>query len=494
MLEREMKFAVDDRFEIPDLDDVVAGVRIGPPVEVHNEDTYYDTDDLRLLRWGCTFRHRKRKGWTVKLPVSSTGAIVRDEISFRGRAGSPPGDALAVVESFSRGRPLGVIARVQTERTVRVVTTDSGELLVELADDRATAQATDGSEVSFRQVEAELGPTADPGLLDEITRRLTEAGALPDTDGVKVVKALGQQTIDQADVVIPPLGKRPPARVVIQRALARSVIQLISELPAALVGDDPRGVHKARVATRRLRSDLRTFEPLLEQEWATAVRRDLRPLAAHLGAIRDADVLLSHFSETMANHQELDNDDAQPLLDLLVEQRQTARASLRLYVGGGNVSSLLDRLVAGVADPPTNRSADERADEQLRPLVRKRWRKLDKTVRRLGDDPGPVALHDARILVKRTRYASAAVTDAFGAPSRSFAKSLARVQDRLGERNDAMVAEDWLVANASQLPPRAAFTAGRLAQLVRTDAVTDQDRWIEPYRTATRKRNRSWFA
>ena len=52
-------------------------------------------------------------------------------------------------------------------------------------------------------------------------------------------------------------------------------------------------MHKARVGTRRLRSDLATLAPLLDEEWATALRSELKWLAVLLGGVRDTDVLLA---------------------------------------------------------------------------------------------------------------------------------------------------------------------------------------------------------
>ena len=56
-------------------------------------------------------------------------------------------------------------------------------------------------------------------------------------------------------------------------------------------GGDPEVVHQARVATRRLRSDLRTFEHFVDHEWAAELRAELRWLGAELGAVRDVEVL-----------------------------------------------------------------------------------------------------------------------------------------------------------------------------------------------------------
>ncbi len=54
---------------------------------------------------------------------------------------------------------------------------------------------------------------------------------------------------------------------------------------------DPEGVHQARVASRRLRSDLRTFRTALDPAWAEPLREELRWLGTVLGEARDADVL-----------------------------------------------------------------------------------------------------------------------------------------------------------------------------------------------------------
>src|SRR4029077_17095437 len=78
----------------------------------------------------------------------------------------------------------------------------------------------------------------------------------------------------------------------VRAAILRSLRQLVAYDPAIRLSDDPESVHKARVATRRLRSDLRTFRPVLEREWSEPLRAELQWLGRALGKVRDADVLL----------------------------------------------------------------------------------------------------------------------------------------------------------------------------------------------------------
>jgi len=494
VLEREAKLLADEAFELPPLDQVASQAKRQPAVAQRIEDVYYDTVDLRLLRWGCTLRHRNRQGWTVKLPVARSGAaLIRNEINFQGPADQLPEPAVDLVASFSRGHPLQAVATVSTDRTAHSWTGADGELVVELAEDAVQCEAANGIKTSFHQIEAELGPNVELSILDDFIDQLTAAGAQPDPGGIKVAKVLGADARGAPDVVVPPLGDWASAREVIQRAIARSVRQLITELPAAQVGADPGGVHQARVATRRLRSDLRTFRPLLDASWATALQQDLRPLAAHLGRVRDTDVLLQLFRTTLDEHPEIDQQEAQAILGLLELERQASRAVLNDYLARGGIDALLDRLVAAAADPPTRAKADRRAGKQLTALVRERWRRLDEAVAGLGSEPSASDLHDVRILTKRTRYAAEAIVPPFGPAARPFIKPLTTVQDILGDHNDAMVGQRWLAKNAHRLEPGPAFAAGRLIQILLHEAQAGPRTWTVPYGEAAHKRSQRWL-
>src|SRR5262249_2055430 len=59
----------------------------------------------------------------------------------------------------------------------------------------------------------------------------------------------------------------------------------------ATVGDGDTAVHQMRVGCRRLRSDLRTFGPVLDKAWTASLREELAWLAEALGGARDAEVL-----------------------------------------------------------------------------------------------------------------------------------------------------------------------------------------------------------
>jgi CHAD domain-containing protein len=280
------------------------------------------------------------------------------------------------------------------------------------------------------------------------------------------------------------------ARAAIGAAIGASVDQLVLELPRARAGDDPEGVHQARVATRRLRSDLRTFGPLLDDAWRNATRSELKWLADALGAVRDADVLGMRLEAALVEI-EIEPAVAATLLDVLRDQGCAARRSLVDALDDARTATLVAELQRRASDPPTTLAALGRAERRLRPLVRRPWRKLARTVDSLGDEPTATELHEVRLMAKRARYAAEAVVPVFGRDASRFAASVKQVQDVLGDLNDANVAIDWLERTAPHLDAANAFVAGRLAHHFRDVAEGHHHGWERAFRRS-RKRS-AWL-
>ena len=55
---------------------------------------------------------------------------------------------------------------------------------------------------------------------------------------------------------------------VVRMAVASAVARLDTNEPALWTERDPEAVHQARIATRRLRSDLGTLRDFVDSEWA----------------------------------------------------------------------------------------------------------------------------------------------------------------------------------------------------------------------------------
>jgi CHAD domain-containing protein len=490
--EREVKLPAPEQLRLPNLDGVLPGVVTADRGRRRLQAVYYDAPDLRLARWGSQLRFRGGEGWTVKLPAPSEGVMLeRDEHVFAAPAGAPPAEALDLVRGLLRGQTPRPVVILRTGRHTVELCAGDGTLLAELVDDRVAVIEDGRANRRFRELEVELR-AGSPALLDAVVARLRAAGAAAPDPTPKLVRALGPVASGPPDVAVAPLPRHPSAGDAVARALAASVARLICHDPVVRLGSDPEGVHQARVATRRLRSDLRTFAPLLDAAWVEGLRAALSELAAELGEVRDADVMLQRLSARATGLEQDDRAVANRLLSGLAAGRDAARAKLLATMRDRAYDALLDRLVDAARAPALTPGADGPAVEVLPGLVRQPWKKLRDAVRDLPDEPPDPQLHRIRILAKRARYAAEAAAPAMGKPAGRLARALADVQEVLGEHQDAVVAQAWLREAASSHRD-AAFVAGELAGLEHADATAARASWPRAWRVASKPGLRAWL-
>jgi CHAD domain-containing protein len=491
-IEREVKLEAPDGFVLPDLSGAVDGLLARVADERDLDAVYYDTPDLRLARWGVSVRHRSGdgSGWTVKLPEGDAGpALVRRELTFDGAPGAIPPEVAALVRGYVRSSQLSPAARVRSHRTSVELVDAEGERMAEVVDDRVRTEVGPGVN-GFRELEVEVDERADPALLDGLVAALQAAGAGRVAEPVsKVVRALGAPAQAPPELVAPRLGSRASAAEVVRAALIGSALRILQHDPGVRIGDDPEDVHQARVGARRLRSDLRTFRSLLVDSWREPLEAELRWLGQRLGAVRDADVLLERLRRQAASLPERDARSVAALVRQLVRQREAARMILLQEMASDRYVALLDRLVEAVQAPETLPVADKRAAPVLSRLVRKPWRKLERGVADLGDEPPDEDLHQVRIYAKRARYAAEAAAGVIGKPAARLGKAVADVQGVLGDHQDAVVAESWLRANSRT----AALVAGELIAVQRQEAAACRDAFPAAWKRARKKRLRKWM-
>jgi CHAD domain-containing protein len=491
MLEREVKLAVPPAFALPDLEDLAAAVETSPVDERRLETVYYDTPDLRLARWGANLRIRQGEGWTLKLPTTSSGpALTRRELEFPGDAGRPPDAAVALVIAYVRRATLVPVASLSTLRRRVQLKNREGTLLAEVVDDDVSVIQGLRVQSRFREVEVELKDPSAERLLDPILARLRGAGAADEDQASKLARALGARATAVPEVDPLALTAASTAGELVRHAIALSVASLMRHDPGVRLGDDPEDVHRARVATRRLRSQLRTFRTLLDAEWANALREDLRWLGAGLGSVRDRQVMAQRLrSRTNA----LVEDDALTVADLSAElhaESEEARGRLVLDMRSDRYIDLIERLVEASRAPALTADAHQRAEVVVPALARSDWKQLRKGVAALPDQPADPELHRIRILAKRVRYSAEAAEPIAGKIATRFAEAAAALQDVLGDHQDSVTAQQWL--REVGRGPRA-FVAGELTALERETAAHDRAAWHNVWKKLGRKRLRRWM-
>jgi CHAD domain-containing protein len=487
-VERELKLDPPETFSLarlqPRLDSYVAS-----PVQLKRLHTvYYDTPDLRLTRWGCSLRLRHGEGWTLKIPVpQSSQALYREEHEFPEEGDRVPAAVLDLATAYLRGAAPRPVAELRTIRASRHLLSDGGEDLAEVVED--DVRVVEGTHVvrRFRQVEIELTDAAPDDLLDVLAHVLRAEGAGKPDPVPKNVHALGDRA-REPEISVPELDRDSRIGDVVRAALAGSVERIVRYDAKLRLHADEESIHHARVAVRRLRSDLRTFRRVFERAWADGLRERLSWLQDGLSAARDADVLIDGLRRRSESLPDADRRRLDEVLAPLREARETAYEHVGAMLHETRYVVLLQALVDGAKRPAFEADADEPACDAIPRIVEDAWKTLRKRVRRRTRPPSDRELHGIRIAAKRVRYGAEAVAPVAGRPARRLARAAEEVQTILGEQHDAVVACDRLHSLDGE--PQRAFLAGELAVLEHAASLDAREAWCNAWREAQRENRR----
>ena len=278
--------------------------------------------------------------------------------------------------------------------------------------------------------------------------------------------------------------------------------------------DDPDAVHKMRVSTRRLRSALATFKPLLDTEQSRHLREELKWLAGVLGRARDAEVMRDRLTTMAAGDpgtrdaSEADPADrggiatelsAQLAAELGARYRAAHDDVLRV-LDSRRYFRLLDSLDSLVDSPAWSSTAEEQARKALPRLVRRDWRRARKHARAAAraDRPprsGTSELHEVRKAAKRLRYACDALAPAFGTPAAGLGDAAKALQEVLGEHQDSVVSQELLreLAGRDGISGETAIALGRLHLIEQGHAERAREHYDVAWRRVSARRHRRWF-
>jgi CHAD domain-containing protein len=457
MPEREIKFLGPEDFSL-DRVDIGTKFRLTPAGEARYETVYVDTSDLRLAGWGCSLRHRSGQGWTLKLPATGAGALLeREEIEFAGddpRLG-PPERVLRLVAAYVRTSAVRPVARLRTTRQAHRLEDAEGRGVAEVTLDDVQVEWTDPW--SFREVEVELAPDTPAAIADRMGKRLRAAGASPERRS-KYLRALGDRAPSGPEVEPMDVGADASPDELVRAAFCRSVSRLLLSDPLVRLGGDAEAVHQARVAVRRLRSNLRAFGPYLDREWVVGLRDELKALGGRLGGLRDADVM----SERLLERIDAMRGGAARAADVvraLESRRRRTRRELIVALDEPEYVDLLERLVAASQAPVLSAGEAPRGGALVQAVLVPPAGRLRTSVGRLGESPADEALHRVRIDAKGLRYAAEAVGPVAGRAVARLERAARLVQDVLGEHQDAVVAATWLRSRAARTAAPAPWRA-----------------------------------
>ena len=451
-------------------------------------DTYFDSADWSVFRAGFALRVRQKPdGGEATLKAFGAGAdgpsrrLEINESLPEGiedpRAGS--GEVAQRLTLLLGPRSLDALCRVTTRRRSFLVQQGGATLATLTLDD---ARLPDDALPPIQRVEIEEEQSGALARLEPFVQALCAACQLTPSSQSKFLSGLAAMGLTPQ--LAPDLGD--PALVVdasapdfALAALRRYFADLLAHEPGTRLGEDIEALHQMRVATRRLRAALGTFEAVLPSSLAT-LREELRWVAAALGTVRDLDVQIEAL-ETMQRGASWDESNALgPLLAIARERRYAARAMLLEVLDSDRYARLVADTVAALRDiPPAEGAAPVRSFAA--PVLRKRYRQFRREADALSPSSPAPEFHAVRVRAKRLRYTVEVFSVLADRPAAQLVDSLKGAQDLLGEHQDADVAIEWLRdivrEHGSSLPPATLLLMGELMERHRGRMVEHRRRW-----------------
>ena len=255
-------------------------------------------------------------------------------------------------------------------------------------------------------------------------------------------------------------------------------------------GQDPEELHDMRVATRRLREALRSFELVLPAHQSDELRRELAWLGSGLSAVRDLDVQLERVADVTTLAAAADREAVDSIRAALSADREVARAELTKVLDSARYRSMLAS-GADLLTRPSDRRTSLSVGGGACALVEQPFRKFRKLGDRIQADSSPEDFHAVRKRAKRLRYTVEFLADVDQASARRFVRRLVALQDILGKHQDAEVAIAQLrtlTGNRRADRPELLFALGQLAQRSADEAESLRSSFARAYRRVTGKR------
>ncbi|MGI9197969.1 MAG: CHAD domain-containing protein [Candidatus Nanopelagicales bacterium] len=463
--EIERKVRVSAAFEIPPLVGAAGIASVEQQPSFHMRNTYFDTPDLRLFRWGITLRRREGgpdEGWQMKLPVEGADRGTRDEVRLPLTPGGVPDELRSTVLALVREAELVEVASLRTHRQPFLLRDEAGTGIAEVVDDIVDTMEGDRSTHSFREIEVEAIGDADLEVLEAVVSLLVEHGGTVGSLS-KASAALGPRTLAPPDVpeVAWPAPSDPAGDAL--HAFLSAYVRRFLLQDVRVRRRLPDSVHQLRVAARRLRSGLQAFRPLLDRQWAEGLRGELAWAASGLGLARDTEVLLERLRD---NARGLPGDmggEAMAVIEpALLAREGQAELEARATMDSDRYRALVEALIDAARHPRLDAAAQEPCDKALPIIVAKALRRLASRVDGISPDSDGEHWHEVRIAAKRARYAADAVSPVLGERVADLARELSVVTDVLGDHQDSHVAQLTLQELSAHADQAHAFALGAL--------------------------------
>lgn len=226
--------------------------------------------------------------------------------------------------------------------------------------------------------------------------------------------------------------------------------EMLSHEAGTRSGEDIEALHDMRVATRRMRAAFDVFGEAFKPKALATHLKGLRLTGRTLGRVRDLDVLLDKAATYVQTLPAEEQHGLDPLVETWHVQREAARLDMLDFLNGEVYTRFKENFADFLA--PKNITQGSRAVDVLEPS---RVRELApvliyqhlaavRAYESILDTATLAQLHQLRIQFKRFRYTVEYFQEVLNPEGQKVIDDLKRIQDHLGELNDANVAVNLL--------------------------------------------------
>jgi CHAD domain-containing protein len=307
-------------------------------------------------------------------------------------------------------------------------------------------------------VSGDLTPDEMRIVLDEAGKRARSAWEATGFPRLVMVEVQGtdMEPFDAKSPALPGRIARPglepddPLAEAGRKTLRYQFAEMLAHEAGTRRGEDIEDLHDMRVSVRRMRAAFELFGPAYHPKGIRPFIKSLQATGRALGGVRDLDV----FIDKARNHQQSlpaeERSLIDPVLDAWSERREIARAEMLTYLNSAEYHAFkwafnTFLFTSGMGARPVETFPPEpiRLRETAPKLIYARLGRV------LAFEPllvaaTPVQLHALRIEFKRLRYAVEFFREVLGEESKLIVAEIKKLQDHLGDLNDADVAAHML--------------------------------------------------
>ena len=252
----------------------------------------------------------------------------------------------------------------------------------------------------------------------------------------------------------PDLSADDPMAEAARKTLTFHFQHMLYHEPGTRAGDDIEELHDMRVATRRMRAAFRVFGDYLDQKRLKPMRKGARRTCSKLGSVRDLDVF---WEKTQRYLDELPPDkqsDLMPLREAWEGEHERAREKLLAYLDSDRYAEFKETSAELMQTPDawalrTLTKKGEAVPHRVRHVVP--MEVYERTAGVLAYDEWVTSpdlslkqLHRLRIAGKRLRYTLEFFEEVLAPQTTDLIREMKRLQDHLGDLQDAVVASEML--------------------------------------------------